>query len=213
MISIGGTEISEIYIGTERPAAIYVGTEKIWPTDTEPAPVWDFFDDFNRTAIGSAWTGSGGLIADGALKKNTSSGSADYWTAQQFSSDDLTVRATLGPVTDAQQKAAILIGSTAQNIYVEFSKQTGILGAYNGTSWSTLVNFGAIAWAAGDVIEVRRRGTTITVLRNGTTIATASSSVAIGSAHRRVALSVKANTVFIATFYGPTFDEVGILAE
>lgn len=213
MIYLGGTEISEIYIGTERPAAIYVGTEKIWPTDTEPAPVWDFFDDFERASIGSAWTGSGGLIADGALKKNTSSGSADYWTAQQFSSDDLTVRATLGPVTDAQQKAAILIGSTAQNIYVEFSQQTGIIGAYNGTTWSTLNNFGSIAWAAGDVIEMRRRGTTISVLRNGTQIASASSSVAIGSAHRRVALSVKANTVFITTFYGPTFDDVGILAE
>lgn len=216
MIYLGGTEISEIYIGTERPAAIYVGTEKIWPTDSEPAPSWDFFDDFERASIGSAWTGSGGLIAGTApnrhLKKNTSSGSADYWTAQQFSSDDLTVRATLGPVADPQQKAAILLGSTAQNIYVEFSQQTGIIGAYNGTSWSTLNNFGAIAWAAGDVIEVRRRGTTISVLRNGTQIASASSSVAIGSAYRRVALSVKANNVFIV-FYGPTFDDVGILAE
>lgn len=217
MIYLGGTEISEIYIGTERPAAIYVGTEKIWPTDTEPAPSWDFFDDFERTSIGSEWTGSGGLIAGTApnrhLKKNTSAGSADYWTAQQFSSDDLTVRATLGPVADAQQKAAIMIGSTAQNIYIEFSQQTGIIGAYNGTTWSTLTNFGGIAWAQGDVLEVRRRGTTISALRNGTEIAVASSSVAIGSAHRRVALSVKANTVFIATFYGPTFDDVGILAE
>lgn len=213
MIYLGGIEISEIYIGTERPAAIYVGTEKIWPSDTEPAPSWDFFDDFNRTAIGTAWTGSGGLIDAGVLKKNTTPGSADYWTVQQFSSDDLTVRATLGPIADAQQKAAILIGSTAQNIYVEFSKQAGIVGAYNGTTWSTLINFGAIAWAAGDVIEVRRRGTSITVLRNGTQIASASSSVAIGSAHRRVALSVKMAENFFVKWYGPTFDDVGILAE
>lgn len=213
MIYLGGTEISEIYIGTERPAAIYVGTEKIWPTDTEPAPSWDFFDDFNRAAIGTAWTGSGGLIDAGVLKKNTVAGSADYWTAQQFSSDDLTVRATLGPIQDAAQKAAILIGSTAQNIYVEFSKQAGILGAYNGTTWSTLTNFGAIAWAAGDVIEMRRRGTTISVLRNGTQIASASSSAAIGSAHRRVALSVRMGENFFVKWYGPTFDEVGILAE
>lgn len=213
MIYLGGTEISEIYIGTQKPAAIYVGTEKIWPTDTEPAPVWDFFDDFERTSIGSAWNGSGALIEAGTLKKNTVAGGADYWTTQQFSSDDLTVRATLGPVQDAQQKAAILIGSTAQNFYIEFSKQTGIVGAYNGTSWSTLNNFGAIAWAAGDVIEVRRRGTTISVLRNGTQIASASSSVAIGSSYRRVALTVRMGENFFTKWYGPTFDDVGIKAE
>lgn len=210
MIYLGGTEISEIYIGTERPSAIYVGTEKIWPTDTEPAPSWDFFDDFNRTAIGSAWTGSGGLIDNGALKKNSSSGSADYWTAQQFSSDDFTIETVLGPVTDPQQKAAILIGSSAQNIYVEFSQRTGIIGAYNGSSWSTLNNFGAIAWAEGDVIRVERIGSAIRLYRNSSLIASATSSVALGAAHRRVGLSVKADRVIIVTFYGPTFDSIGI---
>lgn len=213
MIYLGGTEISEIYIGTERPAAIYVGTEKIWPTDTEPAPSWDFFDDFNRSAIGSAWTGSGGLIAAGVLKKNTSAGSADYWTVQQFSSDDLTVRATLGPVDDVQQQGSIILGSPARYVYTEFSKSGGQIGDYDGSRWTKRTDVPAQAWAAGDVIEVRRRGTAITVLRNGTQIASASSSVGIGATHRRVALSVRMAENFFVKWYGPTFDDVGILAE
>lgn len=219
MIYLGGTEISgsDIYIGTERPAAIYVGTEQIWPTDTEPAPSWDFFDDFERTSIGSAWTGSGGLIAGTApnrhLKKNTSAGSADYWTVQQFSSDDLTVRATLGPVDDLQQRASVILGSPAQYVYIEFSKSGGQIGDYNGTSWTQRASVPVLSWAAGDVIEVRRRGTTISVLRNGTQIASGSSSIAIGSAYRRVALSVRMAVNLFVNWYGPTFDDVGIRAE
>ena len=215
---IGNQEISGIYVGGSLASAVYVGDLKVWPTGVEPpAEVFDWVDDFERSSIGSDWTGSGGVIAGTApnrhLKKSASTGSADYWTTQQFSSDDLIVETVLGPVTDAQQKAAIMLGSTAQNIYVEFSQQTGIIGAYNGTSWTTLNNFGAISWAEGDVIRVERIGTAIRLYRNSALIASATSSVARGTAHRRVALSVKANTVFVVTFYGPTFDKVSIRAD
>lgn len=213
MIYLGGIEISDIYLGTERPSAIYVGTEKVWPADTEPAPSWDFFDDFNRASIGSSWTGSGALIEAGALKKNSTAGSADYWTAQQFSSDDLTVRATLGEVQDRQQAASILIGSPSQYAYIEFGKSGGAIGDYDGTRWNSRATVPAQAWTAGDVIEVRRRGTAITVLRNGTVIASASSSQGIGPAHRRVALSVRMARNLFINWYGPTIDSVGIRAE
>lgn len=210
MINLGTKTVSAVYAGTKLVSAVYQGSVKVWPTDTTPpGPTYVFFDDFERATIGTAWTGSGALIESGVLKKNTAAGSADIWTAQSFATDDIDVTAILGPIQDSQQKAAILIGSTAQNVYLEFSKTSGVLGAYNGTTWTTLSNFGGLAWAPGDEVRLVRSGTTITAYRNGSVIATGTSSVARGTAYRKVALSVKMAINFVR-FYGPTFDSVGI---
>lgn len=207
-IYTGSHPIKGVYAGSHPIKEVYAGSRLVWAAKT-----WDWIDDFERASIGTAWTGSGALITGTApnryLRKNTAAGSADLWTAQQFSTDDIEVEAVLGPVPDAQQRAAIMLGSSAQNIYVEFGQQFGIIGDYNGSAWTTRTTFGGRTWAQGDIINVRRSFNTITVSRNGSEIATATSTVAKGTNFRRVALSVKM-AVNIFAFYGPGFDTVKI---
>lgn len=213
-IYAGATPVTGVYIGATPVTAVYQGTVKIWPPDTtnppDPVPTYKFYDDFNRTTIGPDWTGSGGLIDAGALKKNNTNGSADYWTARTFDTDDLDVTAVLGPVTDPAQLAWIMLGSPSAYVYVEFSRNVGVIGDYNGTSWVARSNFGAIPWTTGDTIRVTRSGSTVTVYRNGAVVATGVSSVARGTAYRRVGLSVRRASNFFGTYYGPTFDSVGV---
>lgn len=215
MIYLGSAPARAIYAGTDPVRAIYAGTMKIWPPagGEDPAPDYDFFDDFERSTIGPDWTGSGGVIHEGALRKNTVTGSTTYWTADQFAGDNLDVTATLGPVQDHQQKAAVLIGSPEEYVSVEFSQSAGQVVDYDGTRWTSLNNFGRRQWEAGDVIRVYRVGELIRVERNGELIATASSNLAMGEQHRRVGLAVYTDRVVIVNFYGPTFDDVGILAR
>jgi hypothetical protein len=179
---------------------------QIWPS-------WAFFDDFERSTIGANWQGSGALIELGRLKKNTTNGSADYWTSQQFAGDDLYVRTVLGPIQDAQQRASIILGSPSTYVFVEFSKTGGIIGDYDGWTWTTRATIPSLALATGDVIEVSRVGTTVTLKHNGATVATATSTQGRGVGNRRVGLSVRRDSNFFGTFYGPTFDEVGVRVQ
>lgn len=176
---------------------------QIWPS-------WAFFDDFQRTTIGTAWTGSGALIESGYLKKNNTNGSADYWTAQTFTGDDRTVRVVLGPIQDSQQRASILLGSSASYVFVEFSKSGGVIGDYDGYAWNNRADVPSMALLTGDVLELTRVGTSLVLKRNDVTVVTASSSQGRGTAHRRVALSVRRNSNVFGTYYGPTFDSVGV---
>lgn len=213
-IFIGSSAVSAVYIGSSAVSAVYQGSTKIWPL-TAPGPTFTFYDNFERSSIGSSWSGSGGLIDGTAphrhLKKNTSAGQAEYWTTQNFSSDNLAVHATIGPVHDSQQAASILIGSSSNYIFCEFSQSHGILGYYNGgSSWPQLANFGGQPWTDGDTLIFKRSGNTITVQRNSTVLATASSSQAKGVGKRKIALGVRMNEAFWTKWYGPTFDDVGV---
>lgn len=216
-IYIGPDEVSAVYIGDTLASAVYIGDVKIWPTGAPPGESWDFVDDFERTSIGTTdWTGSGGLITGTApnrhLKKNTSAGSADYWTTQQFASDDLEAEGLIGPIHDSQQVGGIIFGSSSRYVALEFSKNNTKAIAYNGSTWTTLRDYGTIPWAEGDLIRLKRSGSTFTLYRNGTSLGTFTSSVGIGTTHRRVALNVRA-AVNIILWYGPTWNKISIRAN
>lgn len=206
-IHYGRTEIPDVYLGAQRLAGVYVGSTSVWSTMQ-----WLFYDDFERTTLGSDWVSTGGaVLTNGQLKKNTTAGSSDNWTAQTFPGDDLWVRATLGEVTDPVQVSSVSLGSPSQYVYVEFSTNGGQIGDYNGSVWTRRTNVPALAWAAGDRIDVVRAGTSVGVYRNLSLVAQASSSVALGAAYRRVNLSVRVHVQSgFLRYYSPTFDDVRI---
>ena len=211
-IHIDGQGIGAIYVGGQPVAEVYRGADLVWSAQS-----WDFFDDFERSTIGSAWQGSGGLIDGTApnrhLKKNTSAGNTAYWTVQQFDGDDFVVEALLGPVQDAQQAGSIVWGSPTDYVFVEFSKSgNNIIGDYNGSVWTTRASLPAQQWDAGDVIRVERTGTTVRAFRNGTLLATGTSTLGRGAGKRRMALGVRMALNFFIRWYGPTFDEVRVRA-
>ena len=202
-----------IYAGNKPIKEVYAGSSKVWSRES-----WDFFDDFERSSIGSDWQGSGGLI-DGAapnrhLKKNTSAGNTTYWTTRQFDGDDFVVEALLGPVQDAQQVGSILWGNPNEYVFVEFSKSgNNIIGDYNGSAWTTRATLPAQQWAEGDIIRVERTGTTVRAFRNGAPLATGTSTLGRGAGNRRMALGVRMALNFFIRWYGPTFDEVRVRAN
>lgn len=215
MIYLGGTEISDIYIGTERPSAIYVGTDKIWPTDTEPAPSWDFFDDFERTSLGPDWIGTGALITAGTLRKNTSAGSSRNWLDRTFDSDDIEIEVTIGTTMDNVQLGIMMIGSGITNddyVMLEFSKQTMRVRTWTGV-FTTVATLPTQSLNDGAVINMKRSGNNFTVTYDGSIIGTFTSAVALGAAYRRVALTVNMANNFFVNWYGPTFDSVGVAAQ
>lgn len=215
-IYIGPDEVSAVYVGDTLASAVYVGDVKIWPTGAPPVESWDFVDDFERTTIGSAWTGSGAIIAGTApnrhLKKNSTAGSSDYWTTEQFASDDLEAEGLIGPIADLNQPAAIIFGSTSRYVAVEFSLAGTKAIHYDGQGWPLLRDFGVIGWAEGDLIRLKRSGSTFTLYRNGSSLGTFTSSEGIGSAYRRVGLNVRMARNII-TWYGPTWDRISIRAN
>ena len=206
----GGNKVGALHVGSRPMGAVYAGSRKVWESVS-----WDFVDDFERSSIGAAWQGSGGVIAGTApnrhLKKNTSAGSTDYWTAQQFGGDDFVVEALLGPVQDSQQAGSIIWGTSNEYVFVEFSKSgNNVVGDYNGSVWATRATLPAQQWDAGDVIRVERTGTTVRAFRNGTLLATGTSSLGRGAGKRRMALGVRMALNFFIRWYGPTFDEVRV---
>ena len=185
---------------------VWYNQEMIWPTE-----VWYFSDDFERSTLGSDWyPASGAIIESGELKKNTSNGSSDNWTAQSFPTDDLRVVTTLGTVGDANQRSSISFGSPDQYVFAEFSVNGGIIGDYDGWTWTTRATIPSLVLNRNTTIEVRRLGTTIQFLHNGNIAAAATSSYGRGTAHRKVNLSVRRNSNFFGTYYSPTFDDVKI---
>lgn len=210
MIYLGATAPSAIYLGASPVSAIYLGDVKIWPVGTT-GPTYELYDDFERTSIGSAWTGSGAIISSGQLKKSRVTGSADLWSAVQLAADDLDVTVTIGDVTDAVQRASLLVGSSAAYIYFDFCHNDWILGAYDGTTWTNLTTGGAIAWTKGDKLRLTRVGSLIVVYRNGVQLASVTSSVAIGAAYRRIGFTVRSWAGFFTpTYYGPLIDAVAV---
>lgn len=196
-----------MYLGAQRLAGVYVGSTSVWSTLQ-----WLFYDDFERTTLGSNWVSTGGaVLVNGELKKNTTAGSSDNWTAQTFPGDNLHVRATLGEVTDPDQRASVVIGSPSRYVYAEFSTNGGQIGDYDGSYWTWRADVPALPWAAGDRIDMIRAGTSIGVYRNLQLVAQATSSVALGASYRRVNLSVRVNVVGgFLRYYGPTFEDVRI---
>lgn len=185
---------------------VWYNQEMIWPTE-----VWYFYDDFNRSTLGSNWSpASGAIIVDGELKKNTSNGSSDNWTAQSFPTDDLRVVTTLGTVTDANQRSSIVIGSPSQYVFCEFSVNGGILGDYDGSAWNTRATIPSLVLSRGTTIEVRRSGTTVQFLHNGNIAAAGNSSYGRGTAHRKVNISVRKASDWRSNYYSPTIDDVKI---
>ena len=209
-IHIDGQGIGSIFVGSQPVAEVYRGADLVWSAQS-----WDFFDDFERSTIGSAWQGSGGLIAGTApnrhLKKNTSAGGATYWTAHEFDGDDMVVEALLGPVQDAQQRASILLGGPNSHVYVEFSRTgNNMIGDYNGSTWTSRADLPAQSWGEGDVIRVERVGGNVSVYRNGTRLVGAITQEGRGAGRRRLGLSVHMALNFFVRWYGPTFDEVRV---
>lgn len=207
-IHIGGQGIGSIFVGGQPVAEVYRGADLVWSAQS-----WDLFDDFERSTIGSAWQGSGGLIDGTApnrhLKKNTSAGGAMYWTTHEFDGDDMVVEALLGPVQDAQQRASIILGAPNSHVYVEFSRTgNNMIGDYNGSTWTSRANLPAQSWGEGDVIRVERVDSSVSVYRNGTRLTGAITQEGRGAGRRRIALSVHMALNFFVRWYGPTFNEV-----
>lgn len=198
-----------------RGSSSYIPIDSIWEgTETGYNLIWDkwyFKDDFERTTLGPNWNpASGATIVSGELRKNSSNGSSDNWTAQSFPTDDLRVVTTLGTIHDANQRSSISIGSPNQYVYCEFSVNGGAIGEYNGTAWKTLANVPSMALARNDTIELRRWGTLIYLIHNGSTRMTANSSQGIGPNYRRVNLSVRRDSNIFGTYWSPTYEEVKV---
>lgn len=206
-ISFGSHNIKEIVYGSQQIKEVYQGDQLVW----RKPPAWFFEDDFNRTSLGSNWNpASGAILTGGMLKKNNSNGSSDNWTAMTFPTDDLHVRTVLGEVTDPGQRSSIALGSPSQYVYVEFSRNGGVIGDFDGWSWVIRSSIPSLSLSSGSVVEVSRLGTTFRFIVDGVVRATAISSQAIGTSYRRVNLSVRRASDFFRTYYSPTFDEVKI---
>ena len=205
-IHIDGQGIGSIFVGSQPVAEVYRGADLVWSAQS-----WDFFDDFERSTIGSAWQGSGGVIVDGALKKNTSAGTARYMINQRFDSDDLTVEVVIGTTQDRAQPAVILIGDPPDGDFValSFSKDRFHAFGFDG-GWPGYGDFPAQPLADGDKITLSRTGTQFTVLYNGTQIGTFTSGIARGAGYRRVGVEVNMALNFFVRWYGPTIDEVRV---
>lgn len=216
-IFVGDQEPQAIYLGGSLVSEIYKGDEKIWPiwSDPDPQPEWDFFDDFERASLGADWVGTGAVIHEGTLRKSTSSGTSRNWTNRTFDSDDIEVEVTIGTTMDNQQLGIILIGSGVANddyVMLEFSKQTMRVRTWTGV-FSNVATLPTQTLSDGAVINLRRRGNDFTVTYDGGVIGTFTSAVALGADYRRVALTVNMATNFFVNWYGPTFDDVGVLAH
>lgn len=208
-IHIGGADIGAVYVGGQPVAEVYRGADLVWSAQS-----WDFFDDFERSTIGSAWQGSGGVIVDGALKKNTSAGTARYMISQRFDSDDLTVEVVIGTTQDRVQPAVILIGDLPDGDFValSFSKDRFHAFGFDG-GWPGYGDFPLQPLADGDKITLSRTGTQFTVLYNGTQIGTFTSALARGAGYRRVGVEVKMALNFFIQWYGPTIDAISVRAD
>lgn len=214
-IHFGGSKIGQVFFGSQPIKEVYAGSQLVWSAEK-----WDFEDDFERALIGSDWSGSGGVIAGSApnrhLKKNTSAGSADYWTVRQFDTDDIEVETVLGPVDVGHVRAAILVGNPQGTyIYVEYQANGGTLSHYTGSQWQQFAPVSAKpgGYTQGDVVVLKRTGTLVEFIVNGQVLGSGTSTHGRGVGSRRVALSVRSLVEFFIPRYGPTYDRVRIRAN
>lgn len=209
MIYLGSSEITGINVGRTPVQRVYSGGHLVWEAES-----WDFVDDFERSSIGSAWSGSGGVIDNGTLKKNTSEGTAHYWTAEQFSSDDIDVEVTIGTTQDSVQEGVVKFGGGPGSHFaaIQFSKNRFNAFGFNG-GWPNYADFPTQSLADGDRIRVSRRGDNFTVKYNGNQIGSFTSSLGKGTSARRIGVEVKMAMNFLIRWYGPTFDAVRIRAN
>ena len=215
-IHIGGSKIGQVFFGSQPIKEVYAGSLLVWSAEK-----WDFEDDFERSSIGTAeWSGSGGLIAGTSgskhLKKNSSAGSADYWTVRQFDTDNIEVEAVLGPVDSGSIRAAIILGNPQSTyVYVEFQVNGGTLSHYTGSTWQQFASVSAKpgGYTQGDVVVLKRTGSLVQFIVNGQVLGSGTSSYGWGVGNRRVALTVRSAVEFITMRYGPTFDRVRIRAN
>ena len=205
----GGTGIGGVYAGSHPIASVYVGSSPVWSAQS-----WDFVDLFERSTIGSAWSGSGGLIENGALKKNTTAGTGRYIINQRFDSDDITVEVVIGTTQDRAQPAVILIGDPPDGHFValQFSKDRFHAFGFDG-GWPSYGDFPAQPLDDGDKVTLSRKGTQFKVLYNDTQIGTFTSALARGASYRRVGIEVKMDMNFFIRWYGPTIDAMRVRAE
>lgn len=198
-----------IYVGNKPIKEVYAGSSKVWSRES-----WDFFDDFERSSIGSAWQGSGGLIDGGALKKNTTAGTARYMINQRFDSDDITVEVVIGTTQDRVQPATILIGDPPDGDFVAltFSKDRFHAFGFDG-GWPGYGDFPTQPLDDGDKITLSRKGTQFTVFYNDSQVGTFTTALARGAGYRRVGVEVKMALNFFVRWYGPTIDAIRVRAN
>lgn len=201
--------VGSIHAGNKPIKEVYAGSSKVWSRET-----WDFFDDFERSSIGSAWQGSGGLIENGALKKNTTAGTARYMINQRFDSDDLTVEVVIGTTQDREQPGVILIGDPPNGDFValSFSKNRFNAFGFDG-GWPGFGDFPTQPLDDGDKITLSRKGTQFTVLYNDIQVGTFTTALARGAGYRRVGVEVKMALNFFIQWYGPTIDAIRVRAN
>ena len=204
----GNKRVGRVFSGDRAISRVYSGSRLVWESQS-----WDFFDDFERSTIGSAWSGSGGLIEDGALKKNTTAGTARYMINQRFDSDDITVEVVIGTTQDRAQPAVILIGDPDGHfVAFQFSKDRFHAFGFDG-GWPGYGDFPTQPLDDGDKVTLSRKGTQFKILYNDTQIGTFTSALARGASYRRVGVEVKMALNFFIRWYGPTIDAIRVRAD
>ena len=202
----GGMDLSGIQVGQTPVKEVWAGDQLVYQLQQ-----WTFADDFNRSTIGSAWTGSGGVIENGALKKNTTAGTARYTINQTFSTDDLTVEVTIGTTADRVQSGTIIMGDPDGDfVALTFSKERFHAFGFDRGGWPSYGDFPTQPLDDGDKITLSRSGTWFTVSYNGNVVGTFSTGLARGPNFRKVAVEVKMAVNFFVRWYGPTLDAVKV---
>lgn len=209
-----GREVSAIYHGSRAIKEVYHGSRKVWSgLDT-------FFDDFERTSVGTDWLtydGAAGIFGEApnryVRRSDTSAGQSNLWTRRMFEYQNTEVEVTIPGGHDRAQATSIIIGERdVRYYYIEFTNNRYVLGEYDGVRWTTLRDIGSRTFNAGDRVGIKYVNGALSTWHNGASFSGSLPSFTLPATYRRVGLTFRADRVFIASFYSPGVDEITVKA-
>lgn len=207
-----GREVSAIYHGSRPIKEVYHGSRRVW------SGVDTFFDDFERSSIGSAWLpygGATGIFGEApnryARRSDTSAGQSDIWTARRFEYQNIEVEITIPGGHDRAQATSIIIGERdVLYYYIEFTNNRYVLGEYDGVRWTNLRDIGSRTFNAGDRVGLSYVNGVLSTRHNTNNFTGTTPSFTLPATNRRLGFTFRADRVFIASFYSPGVDEVTV---